>query len=135
MVRPEFTKKTQRAALQRAGYRCEAVTPGGDRCPVKVGDGAPVEFDHVVPASMGGDASLENCSAKCPHCHRLKTAREAPIRAQADRRRDAHDGVRTAPKRPIPNRPMPKAAPRKPATARLAKPLPPRVRPLYIPGA
>lgn len=135
MARREFTKKTQRAALQRAGFRCEAVTSEGARCPAKVGDGAPVEFDHIVPDSMGGGADLDNAAALCPRCHKIKTATDATVRAEADRRRDAHDGIRTAPTRKIANRPMPKAAPRNPATAPLERPLPARVRPLYVTGA
>ncbi|MFB0491994.1 5-methylcytosine-specific restriction protein A [Methylobacterium sp. OAE515] len=115
MARREFSKATQREALNRSGYRCEAVTPAGVRCPAKVGRGAPVEYHHIVADTMGGEPTLENCAALCPRCHKIETALLASIRGKAQRRADAYDGVRDPHRRPLVSRgftpPPPKPSP------------------------
>lgn len=97
MSRREFAKQTKREALSRSGGRCEATGPefgfdDGARCQTDLGSG--VHFDHIWPASEGGDASLENCQALCPSCHRWKTSRrDAGVIAKIRRVRNKHTGV------------------------------------------
>ena len=134
MPRREFSKKTQRQARDRAAGRCEAELPGGERCPCALVAGRFV-YDHRIPDAMGGEPTLENCQVICSDCDRAKYRTDRRTIDDTRRQRDAHDGIRTAPTRKIANRPMPKAAPRNPATAPLERPLPARVRPLYVSGA
>lgn len=44
-----------------------------------------LELDHIQPLHLGGDDHPDNLQLLCPDCHKLKTAREAPV--HADRRR------------------------------------------------
>lgn len=98
MSRNEFTKPTKRAALKRAGGRCEAVgrwygLPSGQRCEAPLSHG--VEFDHVDLDANSHDASLANCAAVCPKCHGFKTrTRDIPIAAKTLRQQDKAAGIR-----------------------------------------
>ncbi len=65
MSRLEFTAKTKTAAMLRARGRCEC------GCGLKI-LGTP-EYDHVLPAALGGGNDLENCRVLDPKCHRRKT--------------------------------------------------------------
>lgn len=65
-MRQEFTPKTKLAAWDRCKGRCE-------RCTAKV-IGRP-EYDHMVPAAIGGSAELANCAVLCRTCHSLKTTK------------------------------------------------------------
>ena len=60
--------KARRAALARAGWRCQKC--GGIQ--------SRLEVDHVVPLHRGGDPySLDNLQVLCAYpCHRDKTASE-----------------------------------------------------------
>ena len=91
--RMEFAKAVKRAALARSSFVCEAINEAGVRCPVEIGRGKPVEFDHVLSDWMGGEPTLENCAALCRVCHKIKTALDAADRAQAKRRSDRHNGI------------------------------------------
>lgn len=104
MPRSEFTAKTKRLALARAGNgdpmqaRCEAVGAvygheAGHRCNWPLAKG--VEFDHYPRrAADGGDNSLENCAAVCPTCHAWKTAHfDTPMAAKGKRVSDKHLGI------------------------------------------
>lgn len=97
-AREEFTKATKRAALERSGGKCEASGPLYGypfefRCNAPLSHG--VEFDHFILASEGGDASLDNCRAVCPHCHSFKTRKiDTPKAAKIKRVRDKHNGIR-----------------------------------------
>jgi hypothetical protein len=57
----------------------------GERRPVRLGDGwdrpPRAAVDHVVPLIDGGDKTLENLQLLCVPCHKVKTAREARVRA------------------------------------------------------
>lgn len=134
MARREFSKKVKRQARDRAAGRCEAELPTGERCPCELIAGRFV-YDHRTPDAMGGEPTLENCQVLCRDCDRAKYPADRAVIDDTRRQRDAHDGIRTAPRRPIPNRPMPKAEPRTPATGPVKKRVPVRVRPLYVPGA
>lgn len=65
-MRQEFTAKTKLAAWDRCGGRCE-------RCTAKIIGGP--EYDHIVPAAIGGSAELDNCAVLCRTCHSLKTSK------------------------------------------------------------
>lgn len=96
--RREFTKSVKRAALDRAGNRCEAIgpwygLPEGQRCNADLGYG--VQFDHVVLDANSKDNSLENCAAVCIKCHRHKTAtHDTPLAAKTLRQQDKDRGIR-----------------------------------------
>ncbi|MFY9293302.1 MAG: HNH endonuclease signature motif containing protein [Methylorubrum rhodinum] len=134
MARREFSKPVRRQARDRAAGRCEAELPNGERCPCALVAGRFV-YDHRVPDAMGGEPTLENCQVICRDCDRAKYPADRKVIDDTRRQRDAHDGIRTAPTRKIAVRPMPKAALRTPATGRVNKLVPVRVRPLYVPGA
>ena len=111
MARIEFKKAVMRAALVRAGdgnianAKCEAegalydLEPG-QRCNCPLSHG--VEFDHVLAASNGGDATLNNCLAACKKCHLFKTRTfDTPRAAKTVRQRDKDLGIKR------PSNPMP----------------------------
>lgn len=96
--RAEFSKPVKRAALLRSGGHCEAMgkvygLPQSQRCNTPLSKG--VEFDHYpIRAADGGPATLDNCAAICPTCHRHKTRTfDIPQAAKGKRVRDRHDGV------------------------------------------
>ena len=60
-----------------------------------------VEFHHDKEATFGGDNSLENCLAVCIGCHRLVTAKRAPVIAKNNRQRDKNMGIRKRQSRPM----------------------------------
>lgn len=104
MSRLEFKKATKRDALKRAGggniatAKCEAEgtlygLPPAQRCDCPLSHG--VEFDHVLAASNGGDASLGNCLAVCKRCHGWKTQNlDTPRAAKILRQQDKLLGIR-----------------------------------------
>jgi hypothetical protein len=102
MSRKEFSKQTRRDALDRSNGFCEAVgalygLPENKRCNGNLSKGH--EFDHVLAASNGGDASLSNCLCVCLVCHGFKTRNfDTPRAAKTVRQRDKHNGIR-GPKR------------------------------------
>lgn len=118
MARREFSLKTKREALKRAGGKCEGILSSGIRCDWMLDQG--VEIDHVIADQLGGKPDLSNAQCLCPRCHKDKTARDARLIAKAKHRADAHAGI-TAPKRPIQSAPMPRAAKQRRATAPVAK--------------
>lgn len=100
--RAEFGKPVKRAAMHRSGGLCEAVgtvygLEPGKRCNSPLSHG--VEFDHYpVRAADGGEATLENCAAVCPTCHRFKTTKfDTPMAAKGKRISDKHQGIRPMP--------------------------------------
>ena len=105
MSRAEFTKLTKRAALKRAGGRCEAsgamfgLGPG-QRCTASLATG--VRFEHVDPDANSKDNSLENCAAVCLPCWRHKTDHyDKPLVAKTLRQQDKHLGTWKAKSRPM----------------------------------
>lgn len=67
MSRAEFTKLTKAQAFQRAGGRCEC------GCGSKPTPGE-IEYDHRIPAAVGGTNDLSNCVVMRKKCHRRKTS-------------------------------------------------------------
>lgn len=65
----------------------------------KIRPGEPWELEHVKPLSMGGAHRETNMAPALVAAHKEKTAKEAGIRAKADRIRAKHIGIRSAPSR------------------------------------
>jgi 5-methylcytosine-specific restriction protein A len=109
--RLEFSAKVRDQAAQRANSKCEMCgLPFGGRRP---------EYDHVLPAALGGKPTLANCRAVCGPCHRAKTAKEdVPRIRKADRQRRAATGAHR-PRPKIPSNPDALKAP--PKVARIDK--------------
>lgn len=102
-MRVEFSRKTRVLAFERSKGRCESC---GAR--LKVGEG---EYDHVLPASLGGTSDLSNCQLLCVPCHRGpdgKTADDVRGIRKADRIRAKHLGAWPKSRRPIKGRGFPK---------------------------
>lgn len=86
-ARQEFTKKDRLSAFDRSGGNCEV-------CTAKLFPGN-VEYDHRIPAAIGGDATLDNCVVTCRACHRNKTfQRDIPAIAKTRRIRIRQAGIR-----------------------------------------
>ncbi len=120
MPRTEFSKKTRRDAFVRANGHCEGPGCG---CKLTVGK---MTYDHRVPDWMGGEATLENCQVLCSACDKIKTAQDAADRAKAQRREDAHRGIKDTPRQRIKSAGFAKAPPQRRASTPLSKTLPPR---------
>ncbi|SEI14536.1 HNH endonuclease [Methylobacterium sp. 275MFSha3.1] len=101
MTRREFSKPVQRAALARADGRCEGVSTNGSRCPCTLQVGR-FHYDHIIPAALTEDASLENCQVLCRPCHAAKTVLDISVIARVRRQRDRHAGVIDPHRRPLP---------------------------------
>lgn len=56
------------AVITRAGGRCEATQPTGQRC-----DNPGTDVDHIT---RGDNHSLNNLQLLCPHHHNRKSSRE-----------------------------------------------------------
>ncbi len=93
-MRQEFDRKTRRQAYDLAGGVCAMC-----RLPIQ----GRADYDHKLPAALGGDNSLENCQVLCAKCHRLKTGKEdVPRIRKADRQRDKATGAKKRKGRPMP---------------------------------
>ena len=64
-TRAEFSQATKVAAMLRAGGICEC------GCGLKIIGTA--EYDHAIPAAIGGSNDLSNCVVLDPKCHRRKS--------------------------------------------------------------
>ena len=89
----EFPRKIKAAAFQRANGHCEAC-----KLPFKGG----AEYDHILPAALGGLPTLANCRAICTPCHKAKTATDVQTVRKADRQRDRANNALSS-KRKIPS--------------------------------
>lgn len=88
-MRQEFTTKTRGLAWARCKGFCE-----GKDCGITLWQ-KPREFDHIIPASDGGDNSLENCSVLCVPCHAEKSyRRDIPAIAKSNRIAAKHNGTK-----------------------------------------
>lgn len=101
MSRREFNKTVLRAALMRANGRCEGRFTDGERCPCVLQVGR-FHYDHIVPAALTDDVSLENCQVLCRPCHAAKTAVDVGVIARVRRVRDRHAGILDPHRRPLP---------------------------------
>ncbi|ANW00661.1 HNH endonuclease [Bradyrhizobium icense] len=73
-MRLEFSKRTMREARERAEGLCEGLLSNGERCNANLAH-KPCHFDHIIPAAIGGDNSLQNCAFLCVPCHLEKTTK------------------------------------------------------------
>lgn len=98
-MRLEFTNKTKRQAFERSNGFCEcARVPMLNRplgCGMQLLDGR-VRYEHVVPAELTRDNSLDNCAALTMACWREKTdTYDLPTIAKSNRVRDRARGIKT----------------------------------------
>lgn len=63
---------------------------------------SPPEFDHITPLRDGGEHRESNLQAISGHQHKLKTAREAMVRAKVERLKASHLGYAAGSCNPIP---------------------------------
>jgi hypothetical protein len=90
--RQEFSKPTKLAAFERAKGFCEC-------CFLRI-VGTP-EYDHVIPAAVGGSADISNCEVLCRKCHRRKTSeKDVPEISKSARIAEKQMGLRRT-KRPF----------------------------------
>ena len=94
--RREFSIETRRLAWTRANGACEGRVPQHDpkapydylrpfrRCNAPVDIGCFV-YEHLNPAWMSDDASLENCAVYCLRCAKVKTKLDVQNIAKAKR--------------------------------------------------
>ena len=101
MARREFPKAVLRAALARAAGRCEALLTDGSRCPCALQVGR-FQYDHIVPAALTADASLQNCQVLCRPCHAAKTVVDVGLIARVRRVGDRHAGIADPHRRSFP---------------------------------
>lgn len=76
MSRQEFTKKTKAARFLHCKGICES-------CGLKIL--CTPEYDHDMPAALGGDNSFENCRCLCSKCHSAKSFSRDPMRLDSNR--------------------------------------------------
>lgn len=108
-MRREFTGRVKAAAFERSCGACEI-------CKARLVPGK-FQYDHLIPAALGGEPSLANCQVICDACHGAKTAKQdVPRIAKAKRQEAAHIGA----KAPSP-RGFPAPAPRQRATGAIDK--------------
>lgn len=69
-MRREFPVKVRKFIWDRAGGLCEC----GCGQPFTVSD--PVQYDHIIPDALGGEATAENCRAIRRSCHQGKSIAE-----------------------------------------------------------
>lgn len=104
-MRTEFSTRIRRQALERSAGRCEGTgpevgLPAGERCGASLGYG--LQIDHILPDTMGGEATLDNAQCLCGACWRFKNAQDWKAAAKSNRQRDKHTGARAPSKRPMP---------------------------------
>jgi 5-methylcytosine-specific restriction endonuclease McrA len=111
MKRQNFSEKTKRAALTRAGDTCE-------EC--KLPHLGRYHFDHEIPDGLTGKPTGSNCRLLCLACHLEKTKLDVAriavakrqeamsLRVKADRQPIANrvKKARTTTKPPLPRRPL-----------------------------
>lgn len=112
MSRLEFTARTKRQAYDRSNGICECGRvpmlnrPNG--CGQKLTEGR-IRYEHIIPAEMTRDNSLDNCAALTLGCWREKTDKyDRKVIAKSNHSRDRTRGIRRARSRPFPtNRDQP----------------------------
>lgn len=87
MARLEFSRKVRNQVFERANGHCENKRCGAV---LKPGEG---EYDHILPAEFGGEATVANCMLLCRPCHKAKTARDIKRIRKSDRQRDKARGT------------------------------------------
>lgn len=98
MTREEFPLKVRKAAWERAGGACEC----GCGQPFGKHPKSWPHYDHIIPAKLGGPATLANCRVVRIDCHQTKTVREDMPRIVKVRREDKRRAGLEALKRKLP---------------------------------
>ena len=97
-MRQEFNTKVRVAAFERCKGQCE-----GCGARLTVGRYA---YDHIVPTSLGGPPTLDNCQVLCSgpgSCHARKTeTQDVPRIAKTARQRAKHIGAKAPSRNPLP---------------------------------
>lgn len=93
--RAEFSKQTKLEAWKRCGGFCEC------GCGLKI-LGVP-EYDHIIPAAIGGSNDLDNCQVLMKKHHRDKTDEDVPAISKSQRIYEKRAGLRRT-KRPMAKR-------------------------------
>jgi 5-methylcytosine-specific restriction protein A len=110
-LRKEFPSRVKKAALKRAGGKCE-----GEGCPATLKEGQ-YHFDHVAADGLGGKPVLENCKVLCLPCHKAKTREDTKVMRKADAQKAQANGLKAPAKGRFDRPPKPE---------KVSKPLPPR---------
>ncbi len=85
--RNEFPRRTKLEAFTRCKGRCEG-------CGFILRPGA-FQYDHDLPDTFGGPATLSNCVVLCSGCHSSKTySRDIPAAAKSNRIRKRRAGIK-----------------------------------------
>lgn len=74
--RREFTAAIKKAVRERSNYTCEY--PKCETYPA-------IEVDHIIPAALGGESTIENAMLLCTACHARKTKLENKMVLKADK--------------------------------------------------
>jgi 5-methylcytosine-specific restriction enzyme A len=97
--RIEFSAKVRGAALKRC---MRNGVPHCESCRAELNARTGIVFEHVIPAGLGGEATLENRKVHRKTCADIKTLTEDNPRMQkADRVFKRHHGLKET-KRPLP---------------------------------
>lgn len=89
--RVEFPLSVRKLAFARC---CRNGRPYCESCPTELRAGN-IIYEHVVPAGLGGEPTLENCKVHCRNCADVKTFTEDNPRMQkADRVLKKNFGLR-----------------------------------------
>jgi 5-methylcytosine-specific restriction endonuclease McrA len=83
--RIEFPAKIKDLAFARSEGKCE-------KCGMPF-NGARPQYDHVLPAELGGKSELANCQVLDTACHAAKTKDDVRGIRKADRQRRASVGA------------------------------------------
>lgn len=75
MTRDNFSPHVKKLARARANYTCQLAG-----C-----ESSAIDVDHIIPCWQGGKATLDNAQVLCAKHHKAKSAKEAVMRAKADR--------------------------------------------------
>jgi 5-methylcytosine-specific restriction protein A len=87
MTRRTLSKLARVRLFDAAGGRCHI-------CRLRIHVGEPWQVEHRKPLWEGGADDETNMSPAHVHCHKRKSAGEAPVKAKTDRVRAKHLGIR-----------------------------------------
>src|SRR5207244_976135 len=77
--------EVRRAVWERDGGQCTFVSPAGQRCPART----LLEFDHIDPAALGGQATVDNTRLLCSSHNQLAAECAFGAEFMANKREEA----------------------------------------------